>query len=136
MSDNSFGVGIVGAGHIARVHARHLVRVPGARLAAVADLKREKAAAVAEASGAAGGAVGKPAAVRVRRAVSGQSASAAWYADPERGGGVLFDLLVHEFDWLLWCFGPVARVYAQSLTARLAAGAVSTDYALVTLRHA
>lgn len=222
MSDTPLRVGIIGAGHIASVHTRHLRRVPGATLAAIADLNQEKATALAEGTGVAvygaaeellaadtvdavivatptdthralveqalaagkhvlcekpmavstddcqamlsaakssgktlsvgqvvrffpeyanakrlveSGAVGKPAAVRVKRAVSGRSSTAPWYSDPKGGGGVLFDLLVHEFDWLIWCFGPVARVYANALTPRLAAGEVPLDYALITLRH-
>ncbi len=80
------------------------------------------------------GGVGKPAVVRCRRG-GGFPAWSPWFADPARSGGVLFDLGVHEFDWLLWCFGPVERVYARSLTDRLSASE-PRDYALATLRHA
>jgi predicted dehydrogenase len=82
------------------------------------------------------GAVGKPAAVRVRRGGGFPHTDTDWFADPAKSGGVIFDLLVHDLDWLLWCFGPVTRVYARALTERLAEKTVDhIDYALLTLRH-
>jgi UDP-N-acetylglucosamine 3-dehydrogenase len=76
------------------------------------------------------GAVGNPAAVRARRG-GGFPGWSEWFSDTRRTGGVVFDLGVHEFDWLLWCFGPVKRVYAKALTGRFE----KCDLALVTLRH-
>lgn len=82
------------------------------------------------------GVVGKPAAIRVRRGGSFPRTDTDWFADPARSGGVIFDLLVHDIDWLLWCFGPIERVYAHSLTSRLADKTLDhLDYALLTLRH-
>ena len=37
-----------------------------------------------------------------------------WYADYDRSGGVILDLAIHDIDYLRWCFGEVARVYAKS----------------------
>lgn len=83
------------------------------------------------------GHVGNPAAVRVRRGGGFPHTDTDWFADPAKSGGVLFDLLIHDLDWLLWCFGPVTRVHAHALTDRLQAKTVDhLDYALVTLRHA
>jgi predicted dehydrogenase len=49
----------------------------------------------------------------------------------DRSGGVLFDLGVHDFDWLRWTLGEVETVVARSV---LVNGSVSeTDYALATL---
>lgn len=77
------------------------------------------------------GAVGQVAAVRTRRGGRMPRAWDDWYADFARSGGVILDLLVHDFDWLSWVFGEVERVYARGLGAtRLPA----FDYALVTLR--
>jgi predicted dehydrogenase len=82
------------------------------------------------------GAVGRPAAVRVRRGGSFPVTDTDWYADPAQSGGVPFDLLVHDFDWLRWCFGPVTRVFAKGLTERLAGREMDhLDYTLATLRH-
>lgn len=73
------------------------------------------------------GAVGTPAIVRTRRA--GAFPKTAWFADTEQSGGVIADLVVHDLDWLLWCFGPVARVFAR------VARSPGFEYALLTLRH-
>ena len=37
-----------------------------------------------------------------------------WYANRNWSGGTCVDLMVHDFDFLRWVFGPVARVYAKS----------------------
>lgn len=55
-----------------------------------------------------------------------------WYADYEKSGGPLVDLIIHDFDFLRWVFGPVDRVFAKSLTGRYE----NLDYSLVTLRFA
>ena len=82
------------------------------------------------------GSVGNVAAVRVRRGGGFPHTDTDWFADVDKSGGVLFDLLVHDLDWLLWCFGPVVRVHAHALTPRLKDKTVDhLDYALVTLRH-
>ena len=81
------------------------------------------------------GAVGKPAAVRTAR--MGDFPNLVdrpnWYADPAQSGGVVLDLILHDFDWLLWTFGPVSRVFAQGLYGR-PEHLGKRDYALVTLR--
>lgn len=77
------------------------------------------------------GAVGKPAAIRTRRGGPMPRAWNDWYAKFELSGGLILDLIIHDFDWLRWTFGEVERVYARGLTdAKLPA----FDYALVTLR--
>ncbi|MBC7807810.1 MAG: Gfo/Idh/MocA family oxidoreductase, partial [Akkermansiaceae bacterium] len=57
------------------------------------------------------GSVGVPAVARTRRA--GAFPKTAWFADEEQSGGVIADLVVHDLDWLQWCFGPVVRVFAK-----------------------
>ena len=77
------------------------------------------------------GAVGQPAAIRTRRGGRMPRAWDDWYADFARSGGLILDLIIHDFDWLRWTFGEVERVYARGLCeSRLPA----FDYALVTLR--
>jgi predicted dehydrogenase len=57
---------------------------------------------------------------------------AEWILDPAQSGGILVDLLVHDFDYLRWVLGPVRRVHA-----RVASGKGSTGtHALVVLRFA
>jgi predicted dehydrogenase len=77
------------------------------------------------------GAIGKPAAIRTRRGGPMPHAWNDWYAKFEYSGGLILDLIVHDFDWIRWTFGEVERVYARGLTdSRLP----EFDYALVTLR--
>ncbi|HJQ29084.1 MAG TPA: Gfo/Idh/MocA family oxidoreductase [Rubrobacter sp.] len=54
-----------------------------------------------------------------------------WYADWRFSGGVLLDLVIHDFDFLRWALGEVERVYARGL---LGHEYNRLDYALVTLR--
>ena len=77
------------------------------------------------------GGVGNPAVVRTRRG-GGFPGWSSWFGDEAQSGGILFDLAVHDIDWLLWTFGPVERVYAKGLTER---GYAQLDHALITLRH-
>ena len=56
-----------------------------------------------------------------------------WYADWRMSGGVLLDLLIHDFDFLRWTLGDVERVYARGVLGR---EYNRLDYALVTLRFA
>ncbi len=53
-----------------------------------------------------------------------------WFADLQRSGGVILDMIIHDFDWLLWTLGPPERIYARGLYEQLPA----LDYALCTLR--
>ena len=56
-----------------------------------------------------------------------------WYADWRASGGVLLDLVIHDFDFLRWTLGEVERVYARGVLGR---EFNRLDYALVTLRFA
>jgi UDP-N-acetylglucosamine 3-dehydrogenase len=81
------------------------------------------------------GAVGNPAVIRTRRGGPFPRGWDNWYGKTAMSGGVLLDLIIHDFDWLLWTFGPVQRVFAKGLAARPdAPSEVTRDYALVTLR--
>jgi UDP-N-acetylglucosamine 3-dehydrogenase len=54
-----------------------------------------------------------------------------WYADWRMSGGILLDLMIHDFDFLRWILGEVERVYARGVLGR---EYNRLDYALVTLR--
>lgn len=59
------------------------------------------------------GEVGAPAMAKCRRMSSPPGSARAWYASEEISGGLLTDMGVHDFDWLLWCLGPALRVSAS-----------------------
>jgi UDP-N-acetylglucosamine 3-dehydrogenase len=74
------------------------------------------------------GAVGNPAVIRTSRI---NRHPGGWFAEHKKSGGVILDLLVHDFDWMRWTFGDVKRVHAVGLVeSRIP----MRDYALVTLR--
>jgi predicted dehydrogenase len=77
------------------------------------------------------GAVGNPAAARLRRGGGMPKGENLWFADHAQSGGVLLDLAIHDFDWLRWTLGDVKRVFANSVGARTGSG---PDYALTTLQ--
>ncbi|MEO7717585.1 MAG: Gfo/Idh/MocA family oxidoreductase [Capsulimonas sp.] len=83
------------------------------------------------------GGVGTPATVRTARLSGFPNITGRenWYANPDKSGGVVLDMILHDFDWLRWTFGPVRSVMAKGLfgSSRFDKG---LDYALVTLRFA
>ncbi|MGG4034940.1 Gfo/Idh/MocA family oxidoreductase [Paenibacillus cisolokensis] len=86
----------------------------------------ERAKALVEA-----GAIGEAGVVRTSRVGPFPNAWNDWYADLSKSGGTLLDLIIHDFDFLRWCFGEVERVYAKGLRGRELS---RMDYSLVTLR--
>lgn len=77
--------------------------------------------------------------VRTARTFRGGAAPswAPWILDPAQSGGLLVDLLIHDFDYLRWVLGPVRRVHAGVASRHEVAGAGSRDvHAVVVLRFA
>jgi myo-inositol 2-dehydrogenase / D-chiro-inositol 1-dehydrogenase len=60
-----------------------------------------------------------------------RAGQASWFADEARSGGMICDLMVHDFDYAAMLGGPVKRVFARSLLATHPDS--PRDYALVTL---
>jgi len=77
------------------------------------------------------GAIGRPAIVRTSRGGKFPEGTEDWYANFRISGGVILDLIIHDFDFLNWCFGRVERVFAQGLVKK---NIPHLDYALVLLR--
>ena len=79
------------------------------------------------------GDIGKPGVIRLTRAgYQPRKKVDNWFVDESRSGGMMLDLMVHDYDYARWIGGDVVRVYAKSVrgTTPDAPG----DYALVTLR--
>lgn len=80
------------------------------------------------------GHIGKPGVIRLTRAgYQPRKSTDNWFVDAERSGGVMLDLMIHDYDYARWLAGDVKRVFAKS--ARTEDENTVGDYALVTLRH-
>jgi predicted dehydrogenase len=77
----------------------------------------------------ASGQLGNLGVLRLKRA--GYQPKVNWFLDETKSGGMVMDLMIHDFDYALWLGGQVSRVYATS--ARASHPTSSGDYALVTL---
>jgi predicted dehydrogenase len=80
------------------------------------------------------GEIGRVGVVRLRRASSLPGWSEDnWLMDEEKSGGMLLDLMVHDFDYARWVAGEVESVFARNV--RRDRPGELRDYALVILRH-
>lgn len=77
------------------------------------------------------GALGRVGTARTFRGGAFPTASNDWYANAHMSGTLVTDMMIHDFDFLRWCFGDVERVYAKSL---MPYEANRIDHALVSLR--
>lgn len=60
--------------------------------------------------------VGEPAVIRTSRVGPFPDWSwKNWFADIDKSGGILLDLIVHDFDFLRWTFGDVKRVFTRDV---------------------
>jgi predicted dehydrogenase len=83
----------------------------------------------------ASGQIGAPGVMRLTRcSYQPHKAVDNWFADESRSGGMVLDLMIHDFDYARWLAGNVTRVFAKS--ARAIRPDSAGDYALVTLRFA
>jgi predicted dehydrogenase len=83
--------------------------------------------ALAQAQVAAGH-IGRPAVLRLARCgFRPRRPTANWFVDEAKSGGLILDLMIHDFDYARWIAGEVASVFCK-LTA-------AGDYALALLKH-
>ena len=60
------------------------------------------------------GQIGRLSVLRLKRvSYVPQKSPDNWYFDPTLSGGVVVDLMIHDFDYSRWLGGEVERVYAQ-----------------------
>lgn len=62
------------------------------------------------------GSIGDPVMVRTYRGGVHPGRVREWYADIDRSGGAIQDTVIHDLDFLKWCFGPVKEVYVKGNT--------------------
>lgn len=80
------------------------------------------------------GDIGRVAVTRLKRVnFQPKRATGDWFLDPEKSGGMIVDLMIHDFDYARWLCGEVESVFARSVRTQDpdAAG----DYCLAILRH-
>ncbi len=79
------------------------------------------------------GDIGEPAVLRLSRCTFRPRKADNWYVDPARSGGMILDLMVHDFDYARWVAGDVVRVFAKAAQALAPPGGI--DHALAILTH-
>ncbi len=80
------------------------------------------------------GDVGELAVLRLTRgSFQPWAGSSHWLTDDGRSGGLILDLMIHDFDYAQWLAGPVDSVYARSVRSREPDSA--GDYCLALLQH-
>ncbi|MFN8373614.1 MAG: Gfo/Idh/MocA family oxidoreductase [Anaerolineae bacterium] len=57
----------------------------------------------------------------------------SWFHDLSKSGGMMFDLMVHDYDYARWVAGDVESVFARHIAGQFADA--PGDHALVILRH-
>ena len=80
----------------------------------------------------AAGQLGALGVMRFKRVAYQPIGDAGWFIDEARSGGMILDLMIHDFDYARWLGGEVERVFARSLRSR--DPEAPADYALATLR--
>lgn len=83
----------------------------------------------------AAGNIGTPAIIRLaRQAYRPKKARDNWFFDFEKSGGMLLDLMIHDFDYARWLAGEVETVFAKSVAAENLDAPL--DFGLALLKHA
>ena len=79
------------------------------------------------------GEIGKVAVVRLTRASFRPGADDSWFHDHDKSGGMMLDLMIHDFDYARWVAGDVESVFAKNVSSKN--GPQGEDYGLAILRH-
>jgi predicted dehydrogenase len=80
------------------------------------------------------GQIGKPAVIRLHRgSYRPKKPVGNWFLDEAKSGGILMDLMIHDYDYARWVAGEVESVSARRVTEIHPEAPI--DYGLVILRH-
>ncbi len=80
------------------------------------------------------GQIGKPAVLHLgRKSFHPKKTTDNWFLDDEKSGGMIQDLMVHDFDYARWIAGDVVRVFAKSIHG--SGHNVPGNHALAILTH-
>lgn len=81
----------------------------------------------------ASGEIGKTAVLRLKRGSFQPKKSVDnWFVNFEKSGGMMLDLMIHDFDYARWVAGDVVRVYAKNISDSHAGANVDHGLAIVT----
>lgn len=80
------------------------------------------------------GEIGRPGIIRLHRgSYRPKKPVGNWFLDESKSGGMMLDLMIHDFDYARWIGGDVERVYARKVSEMHAGAPV--DYGLAILKH-
>ena len=80
------------------------------------------------------GQIGKPGVIRLSRgSYRPKKPVGNWFLSDEMSGGILMDLMIHDFDYARWIAGEVESVYAKKVSGEHPEAGV--DYGLAILKH-
>lgn len=80
------------------------------------------------------GQIGRPGVIRLARgSYRPKKPVGNWFLDEAKSGGILLDLMIHDFDYARWIGGEVESVYARKISTGHPDAPV--DYALAVLTH-
>jgi predicted dehydrogenase len=80
------------------------------------------------------GRIGRPGVVRLTRAsYRPKKPVGNWFLDESKSGGILMDLMIHDYDYARWIAGDVESVFAKKITQGHPDSPV--DYGLAVLTH-
>ena len=80
------------------------------------------------------GQIGKPGVIRLHRgSYRPKKPAGNWFLDEVKSGGILMDLMIHDYDYARWVAGDVETVSARRVTEHHIESPV--DYGLVILGH-
>ena len=81
----------------------------------------------------AGGRIGKPGVLRLKRVSYVPQNPEAWYFNEALSGGMVVDLMIHDFDYVRWVAGDVERVFA--LKTHASSGSAQYVQAVLRLKR-
>jgi predicted dehydrogenase len=80
------------------------------------------------------GEIGQPGVIRLHRgSYRPKKPVGNWFLDESKSGGILMDLMIHDFDYARWVAGDVTSVYASKVTSTYPDAPV--DYGMAILTH-
>jgi predicted dehydrogenase len=74
------------------------------------------------------GTIGRVGVSHIKRA-SKHPVANSWYKDASKSGGIIFDLMIHDLDFMRWTLGEAKTIFAVNKQAE------GIDYASVTVRY-